>query len=133
VARKLEYLRKQLSLLEPYRTVPKTEIMEDLEKRLSVERLLELCIQAAIDCSRLLVIVEDWREARDDRDAFALLAERDVLDPKLAARLSDAKAFRNILVHEYAEIDYELLYKYLRSDTNDLVNFAEMIAKHLHS
>ncbi len=55
LARKLEYLRKQLELLEPYRRLAKEEVLQNLEKRMVVERLLEVSLQSVIDCSRLLV------------------------------------------------------------------------------
>lgn len=131
LARKLEYLRKQLESLERFRSLGKADILNDLEKHLAVERLLELCIQSVIDCSRLMVIVEDWRPARDDRDALDILVERGVLTRSLADRLLRAKAFRNILVHEYVEIDYDLLYDHLRNDAEDLVAFSQALAAYL--
>jgi hypothetical protein len=76
-----------------------------LERRYAVERLLAFAVQSVVDCSRLLVSLEDWRQARDERDALFLLAERQVIDADLAGRLTRAKGFRNVLVHEYVEVD----------------------------
>jgi uncharacterized protein YutE (UPF0331/DUF86 family) len=129
VARKLEYLRKQLELLEPYRALPKEQLLGDIEKRLTVERLLELSIQSVIDCSRLIVAIEDWRGVRDEREALRLLAERQVISMDLGERLLRAKGFRNVLVHDYVEIDPELLYAHLHDDVGDLWDFAGSLAK----
>lgn len=93
LARKLEYLRKQLEHLDPYRQLSKDALLSELEKRLAVERLLEISIQSVIDLSRLLVALKDWRGIRDERDALLILAER----------LLQAKGFRNVLVHEYVD------------------------------
>jgi uncharacterized protein YutE (UPF0331/DUF86 family) len=128
LARKLEYLRKQLDLLEGYRTLPQQDLLVAVEKRLAVERLLELSIQSVIDVSRLLVTLEDWRRPRDERDALLLLTERAVLEPELADRLLKAKGFRNVLVHEYVELDPDLLHAHLRDDVGDLWGFARSIA-----
>jgi len=131
LARKLEYLRKQLEILEPYRSVATQEVTGSLEKRLIVERLLELSIQSVIDSSRLLAALEDWRGIRDERDALVLLAEHGVIEDTLADRLLQAKGFRNILVHEYAEIDPDLLYLHLTEGVDDLWAFARGLARHL--
>jgi uncharacterized protein YutE (UPF0331/DUF86 family) len=132
LARKLEYLRKQLEQLEPYRALSQEEIFSEIEKRYTVERLLELSIQSVIDCGRLLVSLEDWRKLRDERDAFLILVERKVIDEDLAERLLRAKGFRNILVHEYVDIDPTLLFSHLRSGVEDLWVFAQQLAEYLH-
>lgn len=131
LARKLEYLRKQLEQLEPYRALSQEEIFSGIEKRYTVERLLELSIQSVIDCSRLLVSLEDWRKLRDERDAFLILVERKVIDEDLAERLLRAKGFRNVLVHEYVDIDPMLLFSHVRSGVEDLWVFAQQLAAYL--
>lgn len=131
LARKLEYLRKQLETLEPYRVLSKETVRVELEKRLAIERLLEISIQSIIDCSRLLVSLEDWRGIRDERDALLILAERKVINQDLAGRLVQAKGFRNVLVHEYVEIDPELLQRHLTEDTGDLWAFAKSLTEYM--
>ena len=90
---------------------------------------MELSLQSVIDCSRLLVSLHDWRGLRDERDAFAILVERRVISTKLAERLTRAKAFRNVLVHDYIEIDSSLVVQHLRNDLDDLWTFAQCLAK----
>jgi uncharacterized protein YutE (UPF0331/DUF86 family) len=131
VARKLEYLRKQLETLEPYRSLPQEALRDEVEKRLAVERLLELCIQSIIDISRLLVSLENWRDMGDERDALLVLAAYKVIPSALADRLLQAKGFRNVLVHEYVEIELTLLHGHLRDDGEDLWAFARCLADYL--
>lgn len=131
LARKLEYLRKQLDLLEEYRKVSKDVLFGEEEKRLAVERLLELSLQSVIDCSRLLVALEDWRPIRDQRDALLILVDHDVLSESLVERLLKAKGFRNVLVHEYVEIDPDLLFSHLRHGVDDIWEFAQCLAEWL--
>jgi uncharacterized protein YutE (UPF0331/DUF86 family) len=133
LARKLEFLRKQLRLLDEYRLEPKDVVLNAGEKRLAIERLLELSLQSVIDCSRLMVAFLDWRRIRDDRDAFLILADRSVIDLDLCERMVRAKGFRNVLVHEYVEIDPELLYDHLQNGLSDLWAFAEAVAEWLRS
>lgn len=131
LAKKMEYLRKQLELLEEYKAVPKSDLLSSVEKRLVVERLLELCLQSVIDCSRMLVAMEDWRGIRDDRDALVILEEKKVIDDGLCQRLLRAKGFRNVLVHEYVEIDPELLYTNFKNGLPDVWSFLQCLAERL--
>ena len=72
--------------------------------------------------------VEGLRITGDERD---VLAERAVIDQTLAKRLLWAEGFRNILVHEYAEIDPDLFFDHLQHDLPDLWQFAQALAGRL--
>lgn len=69
VARKLGYLQKALDRLAAYRSCTVENLHELTDQRLAAERLLQTSIESAIDCARLLVLTEDWRGLRDERDA----------------------------------------------------------------
>jgi uncharacterized protein YutE (UPF0331/DUF86 family) len=128
LARKLGYLQKNIDLLLPYTLLSKNDISDNSEKRFAVERLLQTSIESVIDCSRMLVLIEDIRKLRDEKDALLILADQGILTESLATSLLRAKGFRNVLVHEYVAIDSELLYKFLREDTADLQSFATALA-----
>lgn len=131
LGKKLDYLRKQLTILEDYRTLSLEMFADAPEKRLAVERLLELSIQSVIDISRLLVVLQDWRKLRDERDALLILADQGMIKNSLAEALLKAKGFRNVLVHEYVELNPVLLHAHLRDGVNDLWGFASAIAEWL--
>ncbi len=126
--RKLGYLQKNLELLAPYRDLAERDLLDVPEKRLAVERLLQTAIESVIDCARLLVLVQEWRKLRDERDALVILAEKAVIAEDLAERLLRAKGFRNVLVHEYVELDPHLLYGHLKEGIPDLQAYARSLA-----
>jgi uncharacterized protein YutE (UPF0331/DUF86 family) len=128
LAGKPDYPRKQPETPEPYRSLPKQDALDSLERQFAVERMLELSIQTVIDASRLLVSLEDWRALRDERDALLILADRAVIPNELVDRPLKAKGFRNVLVHDYVAIDPDLLYAHLRDDADDLWDFARHLA-----
>jgi uncharacterized protein YutE (UPF0331/DUF86 family) len=133
LARKLEYLRRHLRLLDTYQKTSAEALIASPEKRLAVERLLELSLQSMIDCGRMLVAIERWRLPHDQRDALMVLASHSVIDAGLADRLQQAKAFRNILVHDYVEIDIYRLVEHLQEDLGDLWAFARGTAEWLQA
>ena len=60
-------------------------------------------------------------------DCFRHLAEKQELEATLAERLIQAVGFRNLSVHSYEKIDWQIIYKILDTNLADLKNFAAMI------
>ena len=129
--RKLGYLQKNLDLLVPYKALSEEEFLANIEKKFAIERLLQTAIESVIDCSRLLVLMEEWRKLREEKDALLILAEKSVIAEDLSERLLRAKGFRNVLVHEYVEVDPHLLYQHLQGGIADLQAFARSLASWL--
>ncbi|MSR67891.1 DUF86 domain-containing protein [Candidatus Peribacteria bacterium] len=128
ILRKLGYLQKNIDLLLAHASVSPSDLTTDPLKRSAIERLLQTAIQSVLDSSRLLVTIEDWRGLRDERDALVILTERKVIDEDLQLRMIRAKGLRNILVHEYTEVDLVQLCAHLQSDLSDLGAFAKSLA-----
>ena len=128
VVRKLGYLQKNLQLLDAYQGLTLQEMERSPEKRFSLERLLQTAVETVIDCSRLLVALEEWRNLRDERDAVLILGEQGVLPADLAKRLTRAKGFRNVLVHEYVEINPTLILEHLKTGLPDSQAFTVAMA-----
>jgi uncharacterized protein YutE (UPF0331/DUF86 family) len=131
LAAKLSYLESQLNSLSKYQRRSPATLLRNLERRLAIERLLEIAIQAMIDSSRMLVAAERWQWGNDSRDSLELLVEHRVLDGVLGKRLQKAKAFRNILVHEYVDIDPKRLIEHLHHDLKDIKVYAARVARWL--
>ncbi|PIZ47025.1 hypothetical protein COY29_05715, partial [Candidatus Woesebacteria bacterium CG_4_10_14_0_2_um_filter_39_14] len=62
-------------------------------------------------------------------DVFLLLGKYKIIESKLAENLAKAVGFRNILIHEYAKIDNQLVYRYYQDDLEDLRRFGKEISK----
>ena len=59
--------------------------------------------------------------------AFDVLAEHGLIDQRLAQRLQRAVGFRNVLVHEYTEVDWKIVMQVLRTGTRDLTDFGKAV------
>jgi len=105
VGRRLQRLGELLAALEAIRAEGEQAYLSGLHTRLAAERALQLAVQTCIDVAAHLVAELGLRTPEDYRDTFRGLGERGHLDRALADRLGDAAGLRNILVHEYLEID----------------------------
>lgn len=85
----------------------------------AIEAALALCYHIA---SRMLQKVpEEYAEC------FGILAEAEIIDPELSARLQKMARFRNLLVHMYFKIDYGKVYEIIAVDVKDLYRFCDAV------
>ncbi len=102
-------------------------------RRFEARYLVQTCAQICIDLANHLIASAGWPAARDQRDAFARLAEHGVLDPSLAERLQALAGLRNRLVHLYDDIDDARVQQALGAGLSDLDGFARSVARRLTS
>ncbi|NPE27044.1 DUF86 domain-containing protein [Methanococcoides sp. SA1] len=100
------------------RIFPQTfkEYMDNFEKRAACERYFEKIIEASIDLVFVIIKENKFRSPDSDRDALKVLVENDVVSESLAESLGNAKSMRNIIIHEYGQIDDELVFNSLKKE-----------------
>lgn len=97
---------------------------EDLQDILA--RNLEVAIQTCIDiafhlCGAHGVVPTTAAEA------FAELARLGLVERRLAGRLQLAVGLRNVLVHEYTDVDWKIVMQVMRTGTRDLAAFGKSL------
>jgi uncharacterized protein YutE (UPF0331/DUF86 family) len=95
----------------------------------NAERYLQLAIQAVLDVSHHIVADLELGLPADSRALFTTLARRKVLPARLAKKLVLMSGFRNVLVHEYLEIDRRRVYRALKEELRDFDSFVRAISK----
>lgn len=116
---KLARLDSLLGVLEQARTQGRQAILSDVHLQLEVERALQLSIQICIDVGAHLVSELGLRPPDEYRAVFASLAGSGLIDSELADRLGDAARLRNLLVHDYTDVDHARLWDSL-AELDDL-------------
>ncbi len=101
---------------------------EDLQDILT--RNLELAIQTCIDIAFHLCGAHG-KVPTTAAEAFAEIAKLELIERGLAKRLQRAVGFRNVLVHEYTEVDWKIVMRVIRTDTRDLAAFGKAVMKML--
>lgn len=62
-------------------------------------------IEGSARVAHHIAVSEGWTVPEGNADAFRVLGAEDVIDGELARRLALAAGFRNLLVHQYADVD----------------------------
>lgn len=84
-------------------------------------------IEAGVDVAQHVCASEGWGPPRDNGDAIRLLGAHGVLSADLADRLRRAVGFRNVLVHDYVEVDDGIVLERL-ANLADLDDFVAVVA-----
>lgn len=129
---KISSVKKYLSILGSYRNYSIDEIKKDATLRGAIERYLYLVCQAVIDLAEVIISVSRFRKPTTMSESFVILEEEGAIDAELKARMVKLVGFRNVLAHEYEEINYEILYDVLRNRLQDMTEFVETAERFLN-
>lgn len=131
IAKRLGKLREYVGLLRILRKHPREDFLNDPFVIGNVERYLQLAIQTLLDICNHIVADDRLGPVEEYRDAIRLLGEGGYLDPELVQRLSPMAGLRNILVHDYLEVDRGRIYALIQDCLDDFEQFATKIGKRL--
>lgn len=125
----LEEARKRVRILEKdFKKIPEAKLITDENLYASAERHLEVAIQACLDIANHIVAALGLeRPKKAAGEAFLSLAKENILNQNLAQIMKKVVGYRNILVHEYLEIERHQTYLNIQEGLKDLVEFARQI------
>jgi uncharacterized protein YutE (UPF0331/DUF86 family) len=126
ISKKLVSMSKYLNDLLPYREITFEMFME---KHYEIERILELIIMTASDIIFHILSVQGEPVPISYRTAFLMAGEIGIISKDLSESLALSAGLRNILVHEYEEIDYKILYKSIPIAIKDYSSFIDEISR----
>ncbi len=74
-----------------------------------VKYLFVTAIEGSVDLAHHIISSESWGSPDTNAAAIRLLGVHGVVSAEIAASVSNAVGFRNILVHQYAKVDDEIV------------------------
>ncbi len=130
-----EVLYKRLTKLDEYLAILRglqryelEELLANPERYGSTERFLQLAIEALTDMGNHLVADLELGVVNCYRDIPSLLLNAGYLSADLEEKWFRMMGFRNTLVHDYLEIDRNIVYDILQHHLEDLVAIKNVIA-----
>lgn len=131
IVRHLEQLRVYLSRLAELQQYSRESLKSDWHVQSMVERNLQLAIEVVISIAEQVIASLSLPTPQSSREALSTLADAAVLPRDLAIALGQAVGFRNIIVHQYMDIDYDLVYQALHNNLDDFDAFLVAIGAFL--
>lgn len=116
--------------LQEIRKLPARVFLENRSIRAAAERLLQVSIQSVLDIGSHIIAERGFREADGYAEIIDILGEEGVLPKRFAARIRGMAGLRNILVHDYLEVDPAELRKNL-GKLKDFERYCRYVVEYL--
>ena len=128
---KLEKLQEYVGYLKDYQKHSIKELKSDHTLQGAVLHYLQLAIECAVDTGEILISGLKLRKPQEAREIFKILAENGIIPDDFAEHFAPVASLRNILVHEYADIDLGKIHNHIQNNLKDFDFFARKIAQFL--
>ncbi|MBC2722387.1 MAG: DUF86 domain-containing protein [Desulfosporosinus sp.] len=126
IQRKFALLDKYLLQLQSsLKDVGFETFRNDWVQQRMTERALQVMVEIVIDIAERIIAVQNAGPAASATEAIEKLVELGVL--KSAKSYINMVRFRNLIVHQYEEIDPEILYNLARNQLEDFRQFRNEI------
>ncbi len=133
VYERLRRLREVVSNLESLREVPRQEFVASFHHYWLAERGLQLAAEILFDVGNHILAGRFGASPSTYEEIPQKLCERKVISENLRDRLRGLGGFRNILVHDYLDVNRDLLYGFLQEELGYFGRFADEVEVFLGS
>jgi len=102
---------------------------EDTQDLLSfrIQQAIENCIGIASH----IIANESLGTINNAKSSFELLSKNNIISQEVAGKLGQAVGMRNVIVHQYDEVDLEKLFQVYKTDKQDIKDFLNQILTYL--
>lgn len=125
--KKLESLGRCLARIKEKRPKDAQELEADIDTRDIIVINLERAVQQCVDIGSHLLADYPTHSPATMTAVFDELAKASLIPGDLALRLARAVGFRNIAVHEYEELDWDIVQRIITSGLGDFEDFARLV------
>ncbi len=101
--------------------------LEALSSDLDRQDIIVLNLERAVQTS----VEQDVQAPMSMSECFGILNEIRIIDVKLMERMKKSVGFRNIAVHEYRSISWEIVYSIIRENLKEFQEYARQILQWL--
>ncbi len=132
VDQKLESLRRCLRRIELKCPKDAATLVSDIDLQDIVSLNLSRAVQISVDIGAHLIAGMEVPPPDTMGQTFDLLAQEGVLNNELASSLKKAVGFRNIAVHNYESINWNIVHSIVKYHLADFSSFAKMVSIRLN-
>lgn len=129
IAQKLDSLRRCVQRVESRMPASLEQLQRDVDAQDIVALNLTRAVQMCIDIGAHWLAVNGKGESpKTMGEVFAALAEAGLLSHALSDRLRRSVGFRNIVVHNYGAVNWEIVYGICAEHLSDFKDFARVFS-----
>jgi uncharacterized protein YutE (UPF0331/DUF86 family) len=125
--RKLAELERNLEQIREYSNITIEQYSSDWKIQRIIERTLQIMIETCVDISGHIISDKGYRIPKSYADTFRILYEENILEKELFEIMEKMAKFRNIVVHNYDEVDASIVVNILKGHLGDFLTYKNAI------
>ena len=128
VINKLESIERCINRIrEEYEGNPKN--LEDYRRNDAIVLNLQRACESVTDIAMYVISTRKLGIPQTKKEAFDLLKNANLISDELCKKMKGMVGFRNIAIHEYKQIDEEILQDVIENHLKDLTDFTRQMLK----
>lgn len=131
ITSKLSKLREYQRFLKELQTTSFNDFASDFKIRGAVERYLQVSIECIVDIGNEIISALQLQRPEHYRDIPYIMAKAKIIPTTFTETVASMISFRNLLVHDYASINQNLVYEFLQTRLPDFETFTKCITEWL--
>ncbi|MCK4761204.1 MAG: DUF86 domain-containing protein [Candidatus Aminicenantes bacterium] len=133
LVRHISFLEAELEDYIKFKKLTRPEYLKERDKRRNVERWIENIINSTVDISRVILNIEGIPIPDTYRRVVAMVSTVEGLEGANAEKLSKWVRFRNVVAHEYLDIKWSSITKFINESERPYKNFIPVVKKYLEN
>ena len=129
IEEKLEALQRCIRRIEEKRPSAAKILATDSDLQDIISLNLTRAVQICVDIAAHIIADHNIPAPQTMSQAFEVLADLNVINSSLAGRMKKSVGFRNIAVHNYQAIDWQIVYNISTKYLEDFRSFAKAVSK----
>ena len=126
IINKLESIERCINRIqEEYEENPKN--LDDYRRNDAIVLNLQRACENATDIAMYIISTRKLGIPQTKKEAFDLLKKASLISDELCKNMKGMIGFRNIAIHEYKQIDEEILQDVIENHLQDLIDFARQM------
>jgi len=131
ICAKLDKLYAYYAELKNISTISLEEYNHNVLYRRAIERTMQLIVECATDINNMLLKMHGQKGSTDYFNSFIDIAELNIIPTDFALKIAPSTGLRNILVHEYEDINDEIVYRSIGTCLQYYLEYMDLINQYL--
>lgn len=127
---KIGHMQKSMSRLREKQNISAGDFAKDADAQDIVLHNLQTSIQGCIDIASHIISDQGWEVPSTLGSMFDTLADKNVIDHEMAQTMWRVVGLRNLIVHEYEEIDLNRIHSIFTNELGIIDSFVAAVVDH---
>lgn len=129
----ISFLEEELKDLVQFEKFTRDDYLKNRDKRRNIERWIENIINSTVDISRVILSIEEKSIPDTYREIVLMISTVESLEGLDTDKLAKWVKFRNIIAHEYLDIKWNSISKFIAEVDalySDFISIIKKYSKH---